>query len=145
MKGLNAIAHWKQIAWSGPLFLLVCILIVAHFRSGTVTIQARVAPEGPTALTQTGFASWYGLKYQGRPTASGESFDVNQLTAAHPTYAFGTRVRVTNLKNNRTVVVRINDRGPSVSGRIIDLSLAAADQLDMVQSGVATVKIEVVP
>ncbi|MCC5943902.1 MAG: septal ring lytic transglycosylase RlpA family protein [Bernardetiaceae bacterium] len=93
--------------------------------------------------TQEGQASYYGDKYHGRPTASGEKYNKTQLTAAHPKLAFGTTVRVTNLKNQKTVTVRINDRGPFVRGRIIDLSRAAAEKIDMIRDGVVPVKIEV--
>lgn len=94
-------------------------------------------------VTETGVASYYGTKYHGKPTASGEIFNMNDLTAAHPKLAFGTRVKVTHLENNRTVIVRINDRGPFVQGRMIDLSQAAATELQMIQSGLARVKLEV--
>lgn len=97
-----------------------------------------------TAVTETGIASFYGAKYHGKPTASGELFDMNVLTAAHPKLAFGTRVLVTHLENNRSVIVRINDRGPFVPGRVIDLSQAAAKELQLLQSGLARVKIEVI-
>lgn len=93
---------------------------------------------------EAGIASYYGDKYHGKPTASGEIFDMHQLTAAHPRYAFGTRVKVTHSGNNRSVIVRINDRGPFVKGRVIDLSLAAARELRMVKSGLAEVRIEVI-
>src|SRR5688572_26363731 len=79
-----------------------------------------------------GVASYYAAKYHGRKTASGEIFDMNKMTAAHRTLPFGERVRVTNLGNERSVVVVINDRGPFVKGRIIDVSLAAARKLDMI-------------
>jgi rare lipoprotein A len=82
-----------------------------------------------------GKASWYGPGFHGRRTASGERFDMNALTAAHRTLAFGTRVLVRNVQNGREVVVRINDRGPHVHGRIIDLSKAAAEALDVLQAG----------
>ncbi len=96
------------------------------------------------AFTETGMASWYGGKFQGRETASGEIFDTNNLTAAHKTLPFGTMVKVVNIENEREIVVRINDRGPFVAGRIIDLSRAAANELEMVGAGVANVCIEVV-
>ena len=96
------------------------------------------------AFAETGQASWYGGKFQGRKTASGEIFDTEKLTAAHKTLAFDTLVEVTNLNNNRKVVVRINDRGPFIEGRIIDLSRAAAEVLDMVGTGVARVSVKVV-
>ncbi|HXK95791.1 MAG TPA: septal ring lytic transglycosylase RlpA family protein, partial [bacterium] len=88
-------------------------------------------------------ASWYGREFHGKRTASGEVFDMNAMTAAHPTLPFDTRVRVTNLENRRSVVLRINDRGPNVRGRIIDVSLAAARKLDFEQQGLAQVKVEV--
>jgi rare lipoprotein A len=93
--------------------------------------------------SETGVASWYGRKYHGRATASGERYDMHRLTAAHPTLPFGTRVRVTNLENGREVEVRINDRGPFRKGRILDLSYAAAQELRMVEQGVARVRIVV--
>lgn len=92
--------------------------------------------------SQEGLASWYGGKFQGRRTASGEIFDTNKLTAAHKTIPFGTLVRVINLENGKSAIVRINDRGPFVEGRIIDLSRAAALELGMTGRGVARVRIE---
>lgn len=93
---------------------------------------------------ETGYASWYAGKYHGRQTASGEIFDTNKFTAAHKTLPFDTVVKVTNLENGKSTVVRINDRGPFIEGRIIDLSLAAAKDIDIVNSGVAKVKITIV-
>ncbi|HSN98312.1 MAG TPA: type VI secretion system tip protein TssI/VgrG, partial [Candidatus Nanopelagicales bacterium] len=102
-------------------------------------------PQGgtPTGQVQTGPASWYGPGFHGRATASGERFDQNALTAAHPSLPFGTRVRVTRVDNGRSVVVRINDRGPFTGGRIIDLSRAAGDQIGLINDGVAQVRVEV--
>lgn len=95
-----------------------------------------VAPmKAPGVELGRGKASWYGPGFQGKRTASGERFDMNALTAAHRTLPFGTRVRVRNLRNGREVVVRVNDRGPHVNDRIIDLSKAAAAALDLVQAG----------
>ncbi len=94
--------------------------------------------------SQTGMASWYGKKFNGRPTASGEIFDMYKLTAAHKKLPFGTRVRVTNLKNGKSVVVKVNDRGPFVRGRIIDLSYAAAKKIKMINDGVVKVRVEIV-
>jgi len=92
-----------------------------------------------------GLASWYGGVFNGRKTASGERFDMNALTACHPTLPFGSLVRVVNMRNKHTVVVRINDRGDLIDeGRIIDLSKAAAERLSMTQSGLAKVKLEVI-
>lgn len=90
-----------------------------------------------------GLASWYGPGFQGRKTASGERFNQNEMTAAHRSLPFGTKVRVTNRNNGRSVVVRINDRGPFIGGRVIDVSAAAARSLGMVSSGVAPVTVEV--
>lgn len=100
----------------------------------------------PQAFSQeeTGLASWYGPGLHKNTTAGGEIFDMNKLTAAHPSLPFDTRVRVTNLKNKKSVVVRINDRGPFVKNRIIDVSREAARKLDILHSGVARVKVEVV-
>lgn len=94
--------------------------------------------------TQTGKASFYADKFEGRPTASGEKYKHSKLTAAHKTLPFGTKVRVTNTANNQTVEVVINDRGPYVDGRVIDLSKSAAEKLGFVNLGLADVKIEVV-
>ncbi len=125
--------------------LLQCLLITGLVASCT----SRSAAPPPTApypepsrRLQYGLASWYGRERHGRRTASGEIFDSNQLVAAHRTAPFGTYALVTNLANGRTVQVRINDRGPAVAGRLIDLSYAAARQLDMVHVGVTRVKIE---
>lgn len=96
-----------------------------------------------TAGTQVGKASWYGRPHHGRKTASGETYDMNAMTAAHRTLPLGSRVRVTNTDNGRSVVVRINDRGPFVDGRIIDLSRAAARELGATGHGLFTVRIEV--
>ena len=96
------------------------------------------------AFGETGYASWYGGKFQGRQTASGEIFDTNKLTAAHKTLPFGTLVKVTNLDSGKSVQVRINDRGPFVEGRIIDLSRAAAAEIGMMGTGIAPVKVEIV-
>ena len=89
-------------------------------------------------------ASFYGREHHHRRTASGEVYDQNQLTAAHPTLPFGTRVRVTNLGNRRSVVVRINDRGPFVNGRIIDVSYLSAQELGFVRAGTARVRVVIV-
>jgi rare lipoprotein A len=91
---------------------------------------------------QTGMASFYGAARQGRTTAGGARFDAQAFTAAHPSLAFGTVVRVTNLDNGRTVTVEINDRGPHIQGRVIDLSLAAARALGMEKQGLARVRLE---
>ncbi len=125
------------------------IALTAAALAGAVTFGD--SSEGKTAVAmlkstkvESGVASYYGVPYHGRQTASGEVFNMNELTAAHPTLKFGTKVKVTHLVNNRSVTVRINDRGPFVKGRVIDLSKAAAEELQMIRAGLAEVKIEVV-
>jgi rare lipoprotein A len=108
--------------------------------------EVSVAP-GKTARTkpyQIGTASWYGSYFQGRATASGEPYDMYDLTAAHPTLPLGSWVRVTNLRNGRAVVVRINDRGPIVPGRIIDLSYNTARVLHFEANGLQRVRLDVI-
>jgi len=96
----------------------------------------------PHGYDQTGVASYYGAKHHGNRTASGEAFNQNSLTAAHRQLPFGTRVKVTNLKNDKSCVVRINDRGPHTRGRIIDVSREAAERLGMIGSGTARVRVQ---
>lgn len=98
----------------------------------------------PPGWTEVGVASWYGHPYHGRPAASGEIYDMEQLTAAHRTLPFGTWVRVRNLRNEKTVEVRINDRGPFLDGRVIDLSRAAARRIDLIGPGTGKVRLEVI-
>ncbi len=104
-----------------------------------------VAEIGGTSSIEKGLGSYYGHQYHGRTTANGEIYDENKLTAAHRTLPFGTKVRVTNVENGKVVLLRVNDRGPFVDGRIIDVSWRAAQDLDFVQQGVVKVKVEVVP
>jgi peptidoglycan lytic transglycosylase len=99
------------------------------------------APSLPTMM-ETGLASWYGPKFHGKLTASGEVFNQEKFTAAHRTLPWGSRVKVTNLANGKSVDVRINDRGPFGKGRIIDLSRAAARALGMVEQGITSVRVE---
>lgn len=110
----------------------------------TVAVHATTLPPPPSRFRETGAASWYGRDFQSRPTASGEPYDMSDLTAAHRSLPLQTRVRVTNMRNGRSVVVRINDRGPYVRGRIIDLSSRAARLLGMRHDGLAPVRLEVV-
>ena len=98
----------------------------------------------PKEEYQTGVASWYGQEFQGNTTASGETFDLNGFTAAHLTLPFGTTIRVTNLKNNKNILLRVNDRGPHIGRRLIDVSWAAAKRLGFVRSGTTPVRVEVV-
>jgi rare lipoprotein A len=93
---------------------------------------------------QVGIASWYGSYFDGKPTASGEPFDMHDMTAAHLTLPLGTYVKVTNLRNQRAVIVRVNDRGPVVEGRIIDLSYSAAKALDFKARGLQRVRLDIV-
>ena len=113
--------------------LLITICITA--------ISAAQAAETGT-FRQEGIASWYGKEFDGKPTASGEVFNSDDFTAAHPALPFGTILKVTNKQNNRQVTVRVNDRGPFVAARIVDLSRAAAEVLDMIVTGTAPVIIE---
>jgi rare lipoprotein A len=102
------------------------------------------APAAPTPESgETGLASWYGHPYHGRASASGEIYDMEQMTAAHRTLPFGTMVRVHDLDNQKSADVRINDRGPFVDGRIIDLSHAAARAIEMIGPGTARVRLEI--
>jgi rare lipoprotein A len=116
-------------------------LVVLAFVAACGGRQARHAEPVHHASAMSGMASWYG---EGQMTASGERFDKHKMTAAHRTLPLGTYVRVTNKRNGKSVVVRINDRGPYGHGRIIDLSEAAAKKLDMIDAGVAPVTVEVV-
>jgi len=93
---------------------------------------------------QVGTASWYGKQFEGKTTASGEPFDMHEFTAAHPTLPLGTYIRVTNLRNGRAVILRVNDRGPVVDGRIIDVSYNAARALDFRDQGLQRVRVDLV-
>jgi rare lipoprotein A len=127
------------------LWTMLALGVEGCVTSPPTTPATMLPPSERRPTTQTGRASWYGQAHQGQLTASGERFDMNALTAAHPTLPFGTRLRVVNLDNDREVVVRINDRGPVVPGRIIDLSYAAARVLGAVGAGVVPVRLTVLP
>jgi len=109
------------------------------------TLEQTIPLEKQPLIAKTfgGKASWYGPGFHGRLTANGERYNQNAMTAAHKSLRFGTRVKVTNLRNGRSVIVRINDRGPFIKGRVIDLSAAAARSINMIHSGVAPVKITI--
>src|SRR3712207_4616217 len=108
----------------------------AAFRFGVALLACAVcAPAWAKPHEQVGTASWYGARHHGKRTASGERFDMNQATAAHPTLPMGSLLEVTNLDNDRTVQVRVNDRGPYSGHRIIDVSKAAAERLDFIGKG----------
>lgn len=127
----------------------------AELHSAVAPLAPAPAPPAPPALPKpkhhllrnlhplAGLASWYGSMWNGRTTASGETYDESQLTAAHRTLPLGTLVRVTNLRSMHSVIVRINDRGAFAPGRIIDLSSAAARELGLLQQGMAQVRLEV--
>ena len=130
--------------------LLVLVLVAGGCARKHRRAQLPPPPRGTPGATPApagdslyGYASWYGHPYHGRPTASGEIYNMYDLTAAHRTMPFGTRVKVINLENGRLVRVRINDRGPFAEGRIIDLSYAAAKAIQMVGPGTALVGLSV--
>ncbi|MDA0746738.1 MAG: septal ring lytic transglycosylase RlpA family protein, partial [bacterium] len=106
--------------------------------------QTPAPPVSTKGAYQIGLSSYYAHKFHGRPTASGEIFDMNGLSAAHRELPLGTVIRVTHMGNGRSIELKVNDRGPFVEGRILDLSLGAARRLDMVEAGVAKVKIEII-
>ncbi len=116
--------------------LFLCLIVVA-----SSCHRRHIPASSDVSGTETGMASYYSESYNGKKTANGEIYSSSKLTAAHKTLPFGTKVKVTNLSNGKTVKVRINDRGPFVAGRIIDLTRTAADKLDMLQAGVVKVKI----
>ncbi|TXK51992.1 septal ring lytic transglycosylase RlpA family protein [Pontibacter qinzhouensis] len=132
--GLAARAVQKSATWFISGLLL----------TGMASCATSTAQFGQRGYTEEGQASYYSKKLQGRKMANGQPYRHNKLTAAHRTLPFGTRVKVTNLKSNKTVKVTITDRGPFVKGRIIDLSGSAANRLNSVQAGVVPVKVKVV-
>jgi rare lipoprotein A len=148
----------KRIAHGLAVFLCVAGLGAAQGNSGSdhdrISPVRKHKPKPATKSThanvkrarpyQVGTASWYGSYFDGKETASGEPFDMYDLTAAHPTLPLGTMVKVTNLRNGRAVVVRVNDRGPVVEGRIIDLSYQAARELHLEHQGIQTVRLDIV-
>lgn len=115
-----------------------------------VAITACSTPKTPTtsfkktASTFTGTTSWYGRKFNGRRTASGERFNMHKLTAAHRTLPFGTVLEITNLENDKKIFVTVNDRGPFIKNRVLDLSYAAAKELDFIRTGTARIRARVV-
>jgi rare lipoprotein A len=113
---------------------MIKYFILIFLLAGTLFTHAQV---------QTGKASFYADKFEGRPTASGEKYKHNKFTAAHKTLPFGTKIKVTNLANNQSVEVIVNDRGPYIDGRVVDLSKAAAEKLGFINQGVADVQVEV--
>ncbi len=130
---------WLWMAAMAPALVLLA-------GCSTATPRASVPAPGPPAegYEEVGIASWYGAQHHGKRTASGEIFDMNRLTAAHRWLPFGTRLLVTNRDNNRTIELRVNDRGPFVKGRILDVSYAAARQLGALGSGTFAVRLRVI-
>jgi rare lipoprotein A len=124
----------KQISKSRmnnlKIFLFAALVIIA-------------CQKGFSQTSEIGLASFYNDKFEGKKTASGQVYDQRKLTAAHRTLPFNTRLRVTNLKNKRTIIVTVNDRGPFVKGRILDLSKAAAIKLDFIENGVTKIMLEI--
>lgn len=136
--------HGKSCGCSGPiswkiaLVLVLIAILVGAFMSSCAKKTVKMRPKH----SSEGHASWYGPGFHGRTTANGERYNQNAMTAAHKKLPFNTKVRVTNLNNNETVIVRINDRGPFIRGRIIDLSKKAAKEISMLGSGTAPVLVE---
>lgn len=135
----NPCSGFARVVLVGALALSGCSSgqSVEQDKGGSVSIKP--------SHREVGEASWYGPGFQGNQTANGEIFDQNKMTAAHPTLPMGTKAEVTNLENGEKVEVRINDRGPYVGNRAIDLSRAAAKELEMEKDGTAQVKIEATP
>lgn len=138
--------------WTALSFVLPMLFAAEPCAAASAIEQAPppVRPAGlhraaiyPVARTLIGVASWYGRQHAGRPTASGEIHSIHLRTAAHRSLPFGTLLKVTNLRNGRTSVVRVNDRGPFVAGRTIDLSEQAARDLAMLEDGLAHVRLEI--
>jgi peptidoglycan lytic transglycosylase len=127
-----------------PSWIAVVALAATLGGCATARGPARPRSAAPPGTVETGEASWYGERHQGRRTANGERYDMYRLTAAHPSLPLGTKVLVTNLQNGRSVEVRVNDRGPTVAGRIIDLSYAAAQRLGAIAAGTIPVSVRVV-
>jgi rare lipoprotein A len=130
------------MVWKSASAPLLKVFLMSLLAAAVLSSCQRMHPQ-QVPLTQKGLASWYGIENHGKLTSCREVYDMNELTAAHRTLPFHSVVRVTNLKNNKKVVVRINDRGPFVEGRIIDLSRAAACALEMRDDGVVPVLLEI--
>ncbi len=136
----NSVKFRGKLVDKLKIFLLLGLLFMAC----TSAPRYQAGPRPTQGFCREGMASYYGPKFHGRKTSSGEVFDMYALTAAHNTLPFGTLVKVTNLGNDLSVVVRINDRGPFVKNRIIDLSYEAARRIGMVGPGTASVRLEIV-
>ena len=135
----------RKVRWlpRQPTALAGLLLIGLLAACTGATGPSAPAPRGAPGESFTGLASWYGARFHGRLTASGSRYDMTALTAAHRSLAFGTKLRVTHLANQRSVVVVVNDRGPFIKGRVIDLSRAAAERLGFIESGLAEVRVDI--
>jgi len=143
MSYLRLRASRRMLASAVLLSCGLALPVPAHAKGHSAATTQKAPHVAQARPVQVGTASWYGRKHAGKPTASGAIFDPDRLTAAHRTLPLGTQVRVTDLASGRSVVVTINDRGPYIHGRIIDLSHQAADQLGMVDDGLAKVRLDV--
>ncbi|GHV32755.1 hypothetical protein AGMMS4952_23730 [Spirochaetia bacterium] len=132
----------KQIRGFFIVFLVLAAFCTLRAQDITINETPPLSGSNSAAFREDGIASWYGTEFEGHPTASGELFNPSQMTAAHPSLPFGTMLRVTNIQNRKQVIVRVNDRGPFVNTRIIDVSRAAAEVLDMISTGTAPVIVE---
>lgn len=145
---MDAIAIPKNTRSRRYALLASAVLVTVIGVTGTQTGKAEQPTQGPHQPQhrwyQVGRASWYGKFFQGQQTASGENYDMNAMTCAHRTLPMGSLVRVTNLRNHRSVVVRVNDRGPLPQNRIIDLSYKAARMLGFGQRGTAPVRVDLI-
>jgi len=133
----------KQLVIGCAVAGLIALSAKSEARS-SASIEPPRASVAPPEKQETGIASWYGEEFQGSQTANGETYDLNGLTAAHPTLPFGTKVKVTNLDNRKNILLRINDRGPYFGQRLIDVSWAAAKRLGFAESGTTRVRVEIV-
>ncbi len=131
----------KPFFWQGIFLFVMCLIFVIGSACSIPRVQVRIENGN---RVEYGLASWYGEDFHGRLTANGEVYDMYKPSAAHKTLPLGTKVKVTNRENGNTMVVRINDRGPFVRGRIIDLSYAAAATLGMLEDGVVPVRVETI-
>lgn len=132
------------ILLSASFLLFGCSSTTRYSRTSSYTEKEGDIKNLRLLDVETGTASFYADEFDGQKTANGEVYDMNELTAAHPSYPFNTIVKVTNLSNGKTVEVRINDRMPDFKGRVIDLSLSAAKKIEMVNAGIQEVKLEVI-
>jgi rare lipoprotein A len=140
----DIIAGMKTMRLTALGFLLLALVACASRRGDEPRYEPVAAAAGNQEVFQSGVASWYGDDFQGKVTANGEIYDMHKLTAAHPDLPFHTLVEVENLENGKKVLVRVNDRGPFLKGRIIDLSLKAAQRLEIAEKGTAEVSLRVI-